>query len=317
MNKNIIFIGLVLGIILVSGCVPTEKTYLQNVLTEDPVVINEDISGAPSSPMDLVLTVTQFSEDKTSEITVKVGMRTGYKTEWFEARNTSIRIYLPEGLEIPGCPSPQCELAAWRGDIIGDQVEELKVSVKAVKNGQWVIEASALSADFPGYDYVGDTEKVYILVEDQRVLISDISFTLPTPGEKAGVSFSDLITNTQRYNGSEICTSGIYLSRCELRLLGESYYEEDGFIYLTEPKIWVESMDVQKRNCFEGPPCFGPSRIEYPKFCNANVCGIFEYGPLIIQTASYQGDYLIKSLPSNETPPGGGLETPPGEAAEE
>lgn len=272
----------------------TDFHHKENIIKDHPVVINDDGSGSPSSPMDVEIIMTQFSEDKTSKITIKAGKREGYKTEWFDARNTSIRISIPEGLEILNCPRPQCELANTVVDIVGDQVHESTLNVKAIKDGEWSIEASALSLNFPGYGYVSDTEKVYILIEDEKVFISDESFTEITPGAKLGMSFSTLITNPLRLNGSNICVVGIYFSGCELRLLADSYYERDSLIYLTEPKIWIGSQDVKKWNCFNGPPCSFASRIEYPEYCNAEVCGIFEYGPSIAHTATFEGDYIIR-----------------------
>ena len=130
---GIMALAIVIVAILISDYVATGEKY---TLTDNPVIINKDVSGAPSTPIDLVLIVRQFSEDKTSEITIKVGKRAGYKAEWFEARNTSITLHLPEGLKIVDCPTPRCELGTWKGDIIGDQVKELKVKVKAVKNGE-------------------------------------------------------------------------------------------------------------------------------------------------------------------------------------
>ena len=172
---GIIVIAIVVAVILLITYTTTEIS----VLTENPVIINKESSGAPSSPMDLILSITQFSEDKTSEITVKVGKRTGYKTEWFQANNTKVEIELPEGFElIEGN-------LAWTGDIKGEEVAELKIKVRAVKNGEWIIKTNAITNEFLAYESVGDAETVYSLVKDNEVLINDEPFTPISPNETA------------------------------------------------------------------------------------------------------------------------------------
>lgn len=160
-----LILGIIVGIILISGCVSVEN----------PVVINKDVSGVPSSPMDLEPIITQFSEDKTSEISIKVGMREGYKTEYFEAKGTRIEISLSNQIELV-----EGDLS-WEGDIIGDDVVELSIRVKAVENGEGSITANAITHDFPGYDYISDTETVYVLVESNKVEISNKPFTPVSP----------------------------------------------------------------------------------------------------------------------------------------
>ncbi len=68
---------------------------------------------------------------------------------------------------------------------MGEDVAEFKIMVKAIKNGEWIVTANALSSEFPGYESVGDSERFYVLVKDKEVLISDGSFTLVSPEEKA------------------------------------------------------------------------------------------------------------------------------------
>jgi len=87
------------------------------------------------------------------------------------------------------------------------------------------------------------------------------------------VSFNELISNPEDYNGKNVCFEGIYVSGFEANSIGASTYEKDGFIYLTEPSIWVEEQDVIKseENCF--------SNEEIPfQFCDVRACGEFIYG---------------------------------------
>lgn len=94
----------------------------------------------------------------------------------------------------------------------------------------------------------------------------------PAPPPAADVSFSDLMTAPTTYAGKEICTNGIYLSSFEVEALGQDTVERDGALYLTEPSIWLERAKIEAEpNCTEvgTPPA---------KFCQARVCGRFDYG---------------------------------------
>lgn len=174
-QKHYLILGIVVVVVIVAVILVGRYGITEtSLLTQNPVVINTETSGVASSPMDLILSATQFSDDKTSEITVRVGKRVGYKAEWFEANNTKAEIQLPEGLELIEGNS------IWTGDISSEEVAEFKVKVRAVENGEWVVRANAISDEFPAYESVGDTERFYILVKDDQVLIGDRSFT-PTP----------------------------------------------------------------------------------------------------------------------------------------
>src|SRR3989344_9256811 len=102
-NKIYLFLGILIVVII--AVILIINSYLNDefVLKSDPVVIDTQLNKQEliaSSPMDLSLSINQFSDDKTSYIVVSVGKREGYKTEWFQANNTKIEIKLPEGLEI-------------------------------------------------------------------------------------------------------------------------------------------------------------------------------------------------------------------------
>jgi len=167
----------IVAVILISGVGPEEEGE-KYVITENPVVINKDVSGVPSSPMDLVLIISQFSEDKTSEVTAKISKREGYPAEAVNWINTNAKINLSEGLELmEGSLN-------WQGDIVGDAQKEFKIKVRAVKNGEWIVEANAKYI-IDETSWYGDVERFYILVKDEEVLISDKSFTPVSPGGKA------------------------------------------------------------------------------------------------------------------------------------
>lgn len=165
MKSKVFLVLAILGIIFVSGCVATETG-----LKGNPVVINKGISGTPaSSPVDLVLTINQFSDDKTSEITAKIGKREGYSNpvNWNDVK---AEIILPEGLELL-----EGNLN-WQGSIVGDDVKEFTIKVKAVKDGEWIVKANA-NYTIDKDNYWVDSEQLYLLEKDGKVLIGDTPFT--------------------------------------------------------------------------------------------------------------------------------------------
>ena len=61
------------------------------------------------------------------------------------------------------------------------------------------------------------------------------------------VSFNNLISNPQNYNGKNICTKGTYVSAFETSSLGESTYQKGDVTYLSEPVIWIEKAILNLR----------------------------------------------------------------------
>jgi hypothetical protein len=89
-------------------------------------------------------------------------------------------------------------------------------------------------------------------------------------GTSLTIPFIELLSNPIKYSGSNICTEGIYLSGFEVSALGADTYTLNGNIYLTEPAIWVEGVEVVNLN--ECKVYQGYS------FCSVKICGRFEYG---------------------------------------
>ncbi len=84
------------------------------------------------------------------------------------------------------------------------------------------------------------------------------------------VPFADLVADPGRYDGLEVCTEGVYLQGFEASSLGAATYEQDGFLYLAEPVIWLEGAALELQGaCTEFR--------EYA-FCPATACGLFETG---------------------------------------
>lgn len=103
------------------------------------------------------------------------------------------------------------------------------------------------------------------------------------------VAFSELISNPQKYNGKHVCTEGVYLSSFEVSVLGAEISGQGINMQLVEPTIWIESREgiKFKSDCLEIRELYGTA-----EFCNAKVCGIFEYGERYGHIGRY--DYQIR-----------------------
>lgn len=97
------------------------------------------------------------------------------------------------------------------------------------------------------------------------------------------VNIDDLLSNPERYHGRQICTEGIYVSGFEVSAVGASPYQVGGAVYLTEPAIWIERADIRSRS-----DCFETQTTPPAEFCNAIVCGLFEYGGSYGHVGAYE-----------------------------
>lgn len=129
-----------------------------------------------------------------------------------------------------------------------------------------------------------------------KLLISYISIVLlltacRLPGDSPkDVNFSELISNPSEYNGTNICTDGFYLSGFEASSLGAGIYELGGSVYLTEPAIWVEGIEIND---------LGECQISQGySFCQTKVCGHFEYG----RQYGHLGGYEYQIISSKVNP---------------
>jgi hypothetical protein len=113
------------------------------------------------------------------------------------------------------------------------------------------------------------------------ILLAAVFLSVLPAGCVNSVSFDDLTQNALDYNGMQVCTEGVYLSGFEVSALGKLAEQRNNNTYLTEPAIWIEGINVEKRECFKTETLF-PF-----EFCNAKVCGIFEYG----DKYGHLGDY--------------------------
>ena len=87
-------------------------------------------------------------------------------TPLIDAPNTTIQILLPNGFELVDGN------LSWEGDVLKNEIVRLTVSVKAIKKGNFVIEASTIS-NKPSYSF-GKLNKLYINVSEKTAIVSHI-----------------------------------------------------------------------------------------------------------------------------------------------
>lgn len=161
MKSQILLIVGIVSVILISGCIQNQTP------------------PAPASPMIAELKVSDFLEDNTAEVTLTILKNVGYPEEWFVANGLQAEIILSEGLElIEGNPS-------WQGDLVGDESAEISIKVKAVKNGEWVIEGKTNEITMLPYENLSASDRIYILIMNGNIQISDESFTPVSPRSRA------------------------------------------------------------------------------------------------------------------------------------
>lgn len=140
------------------------------------VVANND-SETPSSPINVVLFCTPFTKHGVATISLRVAKRDGYPPEGVNWPDTRAEITLPEGLKLV-----EGNLT-WHGSIVGNDIVELKAKVRAIQNGEWRIKGYA-EYILDKNNWIGDEEQLYLLVTENRVLISKESFEPVSPCEK-------------------------------------------------------------------------------------------------------------------------------------
>ena len=125
------------------------------------------------------------------------------------------------------------------------------------------------------------------------------------------VAFDQLVANPQQYAGQYLCTEGVHVEGFEMSGLGASTYEEDGYLRLAEPVIWLEGADFQTRE-----DCTRTDTQPSFEVCQAMTCGVFETGAryghggaytyqLQGQKASALPSPTITTAPAPTTPPTG------------
>jgi len=133
-------------------------------LSEPPTGGGESAGGAPSSPIDVRLSVSKAPPlNQAADLTCTV-------TSALNAPNTTIRVTLPEGFALLSGD------LSWRGDILKDGRVEVRAVIKAIKVGNWTIEATA-GYPFAGDGWYGDVDRLYIHVSEDSAYVSETPFS--------------------------------------------------------------------------------------------------------------------------------------------
>ncbi len=151
-ENRILLLIIIIGIFLVIGYL----IYYYKIL---PSIITGGSSAAPKSPMIVTLSVSPFTGEKIAELTVTI-------TSIVNAPNTTAQIILPEGIEL------QSGNSNWSGDITENGTVKFSTMIKAVKMGEWIVEADARTYTSPDSWFGGKDIIYFIVCEDVKV--SDI-----------------------------------------------------------------------------------------------------------------------------------------------
>lgn len=139
-----------------------DKTIEQNYVE---LHLNDDIGGAPSSPMDLQLHISPFTEDYVGLITLELGPREGYvmnSDETWDDVITSINI--PGGIQLISGD------AEWVTDISGAS-KKYVISIKVLEEGEHKITFESKKENKAGY--FGDLEELYIFLNNGELQVSN------------------------------------------------------------------------------------------------------------------------------------------------
>ena len=145
-NKSKIGLGLILIGILAIVCF---KGMIETPTSDTP----------STSSVKVELSISPFSEEKISELTVTI-------TSAIDAQNITAQLNLSEGIELLS-GSQQ-----WSCDIPANGSVHFKAKIKAVRTGDWTVEANTRYMAPRTQDLFEDSDKLYLTVCDE-VTISD------------------------------------------------------------------------------------------------------------------------------------------------
>src|SRR5262245_39832542 len=122
----------------------------------------------PAVPLNLALHVRVLAAEALIEIKVAIGKRAGFPAELFLDENVTVRLSLPAGLTLHD------GTLGWAGTLKGDQVVEFVARVKAVRDLDGVVEATA-TGYAPGGRVDADQERFRVVVSGGRPRVSLVS----------------------------------------------------------------------------------------------------------------------------------------------
>lgn len=177
-NNFIFSITLIIFLIIVGGCVKISNL---SEFTDD--ITSEETPATPPMKIELSVSKAPALNDVT-EITAKIWYTGKIKENMPE---TIAKIILPEGFELISGD------LNWKG-YVKNEPQQFNVKVKAIKIGNWTIEANARSPP-TGRGYEGGRDWIYVSVLEDNGIVSEKPFPLP---KREG---SDMATDV---NDSEI-----------------------------------------------------------------------------------------------------------------
>jgi len=151
------------GFLFSSVCMRTIQAHADEAT--QVLVVNSD-STDPAVPLDLALVVRLFAKERLLEITAKVAKHPAFPSELFFDKDVNVQIQLPSGLEL------QKGKLSWHGDLRGDEIGEFQATVKAVRDLEGRVVASATGQASIGGRIDADTEEFYVRAKGKAVSIS-------------------------------------------------------------------------------------------------------------------------------------------------
>ncbi len=160
-------VGLLLSI---AGESPTEAKEPKHGEATDVLVVEPSLTE-PAVPLGLDLTVRLFAKERLLEITGRVGKHRAYPATLFFDKDVKVQIELPQGLQL------QEGSLSWQGDLKGEKVGQFRATVRAVRDLEGTVEASAIGYAAVGGRVDGESVRFYVLVKGKTVRISLNPFT--------------------------------------------------------------------------------------------------------------------------------------------
>lgn len=179
MNKRLLFVGmLAVFILVISGCGQENAIFADENKMTTPESVEPIAGGIAIPPTRIELSISKAPAlGETVEIVGTVWYASKIKENMSE---TVANITLPEGFKlVSGNPS-------WRG-YVKNEPQQFSITVKAVKIGNWTIEARArnLVLQGSGFDYM------YISIFEDKGILTDEPPVIHKEGSDRAIKISD------------------------------------------------------------------------------------------------------------------------------
>jgi hypothetical protein len=125
----------------------------------------------PAVPIQLVLTVQLFAKKRLLKIEGRVGRHPAYPAAHFFDKQVKVQIKLPPGLQL------QEGSLSWQGDLKGNEVGQVRATVRAVRDLEEAIEASVVGYAAVGGRVDADSVRFHVLAKGNVMRMSLNPFT--------------------------------------------------------------------------------------------------------------------------------------------